>query len=141
MDVLEDALPAGLNLLPLDQRFRMTNRRTRMNGLMALGAFVLEQACREADYDVRELMQQVQAQVSANATTKWQTLYEKEDNVFFEWADNGPQKRYEITRIFNNQGTVYRISYVANTARLAPEIRDRWLKIIAFAKVAVPADN
>lgn len=40
-DVLLDGLPASLNLLPPDLRYRMTNRRSRMNMLMGLAAVVL----------------------------------------------------------------------------------------------------
>lgn len=35
VDVALDGKPAGLNLLPLERRFRVSNRRTRLNGLLA----------------------------------------------------------------------------------------------------------
>jgi general secretion pathway protein L len=41
VDVALDGEPAGLNLLPLERRQRITNRRTRINLLLALAAFIL----------------------------------------------------------------------------------------------------
>lgn len=36
VDVALDGMPAGLNLLPLERRHRVSNRRTRMNALLAV---------------------------------------------------------------------------------------------------------
>jgi general secretion pathway protein L len=41
VDVLHEGLPTGLNLLPPEQRFRMSNRRSRLNLLVGLTALVL----------------------------------------------------------------------------------------------------
>ncbi len=41
VDVERDGLPLGVNLLPVEQRYRVINRKSRMNLLLALGAVVL----------------------------------------------------------------------------------------------------
>jgi general secretion pathway protein L len=111
VDVVVEGKSAGLNLLPLEARHRVTNRRTRMNMLLAAVAFLLlaivmgqSLGLREAQIDyVNEAIAEVtvEARRVQNIRTQIEDASEAASFMLLRRAENRPTLKViaEVTRI------------------------------------------
>lgn len=87
---------------------------------------------------VQDLMQNMKAGLEQQfPEVQWQVMQAEDNNVVFEWWLQGEDlpQQHEIVRLLQGDEDIHRLAYSVQTAPLAQEQREQWIKRLQQAKL------